>query len=161
MSAFHSTVYNSWNKLPLHITHVQVFVSFIKKRGPGLYFFVKNQKWSRCFKIWNKLFLAGEGVWPGLPCLARDFFLLIYKFVCVATCWCNVWHVWIIYPLNFCVFSKQLTGPVRGGVGRPPPLFGDRKDFNQSHCSGNWLNLNFYICKFSVAPKLWILHLFF
>ena len=27
----------------------------------------------------------------------------------------------------------------------PPPFFGNRKDFNQSHCSWNWLKLNFFI----------------
>ena len=52
-----------------------------------------------------------------------------------------------------------LQGRIQGC--RPTPLFGDRQDFNQCHCSGNWLNLNFYICKFSLAPKLWILHLLF
>ena len=68
-----------------------------------------------------------------------------------------------IYMWKSSFTLKVLSGPYSGGgggVGRPP-LFGDRKDFNQAHCSGNWLNLNFYICNFSVAPKLWILHLFF
>ena len=40
------------------------------------------------------------------------------------------------------------------------PLW-DLNGFKQSHSSGNWLNLNFYLCNFPVAQKLWILHLFF
>ena len=57
-------------------------------------------------------------------------------------------------------WTRTSRGVFRGGWAAGP-LFGNKKDFNQCHRSGNWLYLNFYICKFSVAPKLWILHLFF
>ena len=54
--------------------------------------------------------------------------------------------------------SVKMLQLFRSGPATPPPFFLDRKDFKQSHCNGNLFNLNFYICNFSVAPKLWILH---